>query len=285
MAEFPRTVSTGTLSTISQAGRSSVWPKRREDEPRRTHARIVFMGVVIVFGSSKVENPGQEFKAGIQGAGRNLTCDAALRIFPYVVPSHLSNDFPEGITMLRLIKTLTLCAALCGCLGSRAFAQNADKTKPAIGPFRADFLSQLDDVEKKVMDLADAVPAEKYSWRPEEGVRSISEVYVHIADANYLFPTIAGAKALEGMMSDDNEKKITGKKDVMGFVKKSFAYIRQVVTTTADDDLAKPAKLFGQQTTVQNVYFTCANHMHEHLGQSIAYARTNHIVPPWTAAE
>jgi uncharacterized damage-inducible protein DinB len=160
-----------------------------------------------------------------------------------------------------------------------------DKSKAAYGPFRTDFLSQLDDVEKKVLDLADAVPADKYGWRPEEGVRSISEVYVHIAAANYLFPSIVGSKVPEGAMSDDNEKKITGKKEVMEFVKKSFAFVRQVVQNTPDDDLARPAKMFGQQTTVQNVYFTCANHMHEHLGQSIAYARTNHIVPPWTAAE
>ena len=187
--------------------------------------------------------------------------------------------------MIRSIRVYLLCAAFCACWASRGFSQDADKAKPAVGPFRADFLSQLDDVEKKVLDLADAVPADKYGWRPEEGVRSISEVYVHIATANYSFPTFAGVKAPEGMMSDDNEKKITDKKAVAEYVKKSFAYIRQVVQNMSDDDLAKPTKMFGQQTTYQNVYFTCANHMHEHLGQSIAYARTNHVVPPWTAAE
>src|SRR5215831_15019272 len=173
--------------------------------------------------------------------------------------------------MKSLHKSLIAYLALTAFFAVCAYAQNMDKTKPVMGPFRTDFLSQLDDVEKKILDLAEAVPSGKYSWRPEEGVRSISEVYVHIAGANYFFPTFAGVKAPEGMMNADNEKKITDKKDVIDYVKKSFAYIRQVVTSTSDADLAKSTKMFGQETTIQNVYFTCANHMHEHLGQSIAY--------------
>ena len=160
-----------------------------------------------------------------------------------------------------------------------------DPAKTAGAEFRSEFLGQLSDIEKKVLDLAEAMPADKYSWRPEEGVRSVSEVYVHIASANYLFPKIAGLKPPEGAMGQDFEKTITEKSKVIEYVKKSFAYVREAITNTSDADLAKPAKMFGQETNVQNVYFTCATHMHEHLGQSIAYARMNHIVPPWTAAE
>jgi len=150
--------------------------------------------------------------------------------------------------------------------------------------FRGDFLWQLGDVEKKVVDLAEAMPEAKYGWRPEEGVRSVSEVFVHIAGANYLFASFAGVKTPEGI-DEKMEKTITEKAKVIEAVKKSFAFMRDAVMNTTDADLAKPAKMFGMETTVQNVYFVCANHMHEHLGQSIAYARMNGVVPPWTAAE
>src|SRR5262245_11763088 len=115
-------------------------------------------------------------------------------------------------------RTLVACLAITAIMAACGYSQNMDKSKPAMGQFRTDFLSQLDDVEKKVLDLADAVPPGKYSWRPEEGVRSISEVYVHIAGANYLFPTFAGVKAPEGMLNRDFEKKMTDKKDVIDYV-------------------------------------------------------------------
>ncbi len=167
---------------------------------------------------------------------------------------------------------------------SRTSAQNTAKDTPAIKGFRGEFLAQLVDDEKKLVDLAEAIPLEKYPWRPAEGVRSISEVYVHIAGANYMFPTMMGVKAPENM-ERDAEKNITDKKKIVEFLKQSFAYVRQVATKTADADLEKPAKYFGEETTVRGILFHLATHMHEHLGQSIAYARMNGVVPPWTAAE
>ena len=157
----------------------------------------------------------------------------------------------------------------------------ADSPKPA--GFRGEFLTQMDDVEKKITDLAQAMPESSYSWRPMEGVRSVSEVYLHIAGANYLLPTFVGVKQPEG--TDWDLKKVTEKKKVLEALKLSFDHIRQAVMKTSDADLDKPAKMFGQETTERGVFFEAALHMHEHLGQSIAYARMNKIVPPWTAAE
>ncbi|MBI4547250.1 MAG: DinB family protein [Ignavibacteriae bacterium] len=150
--------------------------------------------------------------------------------------------------------------------------------------FRGEFLYQLDDVSKKIVDLAEAVPTEKYTWRPMEGVRSISEVYMHIAGANYLLPSFVGFKPPAGM-NRDMEKTVTEKANVVKFLKQSFEFIRKAIMETSDSDLDKPAKIFGRETTMRGVFFEIANHMHEHLGQSIAYARMNKIVPPWTAAE
>ena len=117
-----------------------------------------------------------------------------------------------------------------------------------------------------------------------EGVRSVSEVYMHIAGANYLLPSFIGIKSPAGM-NGDMEKTITEKVKVIEMLKQSFEFIRKAVTQTPDTDLDKAAKMFGRETTVRDVFFNAGLHMHEHLGQSIAYARMNKIVPPWTAAE
>jgi uncharacterized damage-inducible protein DinB len=156
--------------------------------------------------------------------------------------------------------------------------------EPAPTGMRTLFLGQLADVEKKMISLATAMPAEKYSWRPADGVRSISEVYVHIAGANYLFPTFVEVKPPAGI-SRDMEKTVTEKSKVIEALKQSFEHARQAVKGLSDADMAKPVKMFGRETTYEGVFFTMANHMHEHLGQSIAYARTNGVVPPWSMKE
>ena len=150
--------------------------------------------------------------------------------------------------------------------------------------FRGEFLAQLGDAEKKIVDLAQAVPAEKYSWRPAEGVRSVSEVYTHIAGANYFLMSLIGIKPPAGI-SRDMEKTATDKAKVMEMLKQSFDHVRNAAMKTADADLDKPATFFGQETTVRGIFFNAALHMHEHLGQSIAYARSNGVVPPWTMAQ
>ena len=155
------------------------------------------------------------------------------------------------------------------------------QSTPKTAGFRDMFIEQLKDVETKVVGLAEAMPAEKYSWRPEEGVRSIQEVYLHIAFANYFLPSFIGAKPPAGI-SPAMEKAPADKAKVVETVKGSFEHIRQVVTNLPDGDLDKQTEFFGQKMTYRELLFFTANHMHEHLGQSIAYARTNHVTPPWS---
>jgi uncharacterized damage-inducible protein DinB len=158
--------------------------------------------------------------------------------------------------------------------------------KPAGGTpkgFRAEFLADLDEAEKKIIDLAAAVPADKYAWRPAEGVRSISEVYTHIAGANYFLATFVGAKPPADMPQDI--EKITDKTKVLAELKKSFDFLRTTFANTPDADFEKSVKMFNDTTTERGVYVTILTHLHEHLGQSIAYARMNGVVPPWSAKE
>jgi uncharacterized damage-inducible protein DinB len=154
---------------------------------------------------------------------------------------------------------------------------------PKAGGFRTEFLADLDDVQKKVIDLAAAIPAEKYSWRPEAGVRSISEVYMHIAGGNYFLTTFLGAKLPDDMPQDI--EKISEKQKVLAELRKSFDHVRAAVKNTPDADFDKQVRYMGTQTTERGILLTLINHLHEHLGQSVAYARMNHIVPPWSRGE
>jgi uncharacterized damage-inducible protein DinB len=147
--------------------------------------------------------------------------------------------------------------------------------------FREMALYQMKDAEGKVIGLAEAMPAEKYGWRPAPGVRSVSEVYMHIAIANYFILTALGEKMPAGM-SFASEKTVTDKAKVVETLKASFANLRRVVTNLPDSDLSKETKYFDLHTTYQGMLFFLSDHLHEHLGQSIAYARTNGVVPPWS---
>ncbi len=163
-------------------------------------------------------------------------------------------------------------------------ATPVQKAQPRTG-FRAEFLALLDDAQKKVLTLADAVPADKYSWRPAPGVRSVGEVYMHLASANFFFPTLWGVKPPADVDVAGLEKQGGDKAKVAAALQQSFAYVRQVVDATSDADLDKPISLFGHPGTIRMAMSVMANHIHEHLGQSIAYARSNGVVPPWSQAD
>lgn len=178
-------------------------------------------------------------------------------------------------------------AALLVCTPAFASMRAAMKAAPPNGVpkngFRAEFLHDFDDVSKKIVELAEAVPASKYNWRPAPGVRSVSEVYMHIAGGNYFLATFAGAKPPS--YDTQNLEKISDKARVINELKKSLEYLRVVATQGTEADLEKPIKMFGADTTHRGALITALNHLHEHLGQSIAYARMNGVVPPWSARE
>ena len=178
------------------------------------------------------------------------------------------------------LRTLTLAFALV--IPTLAFArapqQNTARPVPKPVGFHAEFLANLDEVQDKLMDLAESTPADKYGWRPANGVRSISEVYMHIAGGNYFLATFVGVPPPANMR--DLEKDITKKADVIAELKRSFDHLRSAAASATD--LEKSVKMFGNQTTHRGVLMTMVSHLHEHLGQSIAYARMNGVVPPWS---
>lgn len=187
---------------------------------------------------------------------------------------------PRATRPLLRLSTLLVAALALALPAVHAGSARADDAVPGL---RGEMLRALDDVKSKILDLANAMPEDKYAWRPEKGVRSVGEVYLHIAAANYSLPHMAGVDIPKDVDAAKlGDLKLT-KAETIEALTKSFAHAEQAITSASDADLEKPAKVFGRDGTVREVFLITCTHAHEHLGQSIAYARSNGVVPPWTA--
>jgi uncharacterized damage-inducible protein DinB len=189
------------------------------------------------------------------------------------------------------MKSYTLCflavAAVALSYSGVATSQEKAATPTAVaasGP-RDEFLGETSYYEQRYTQLADAIPADKYAWRPGEGVRSVGEVYTHIVAANYGVARAYGAKLPAGLDFKSITEMSTDKTKTIQALKESFAFLKQTVRALNDADADKPQKMFGRETTLRGSFLLVTGHFGEHLGQSIAYARINGIVPPWTAEQ
>jgi len=157
--------------------------------------------------------------------------------------------------------------------------------------FRSDLIGQMSYVQKQILDLEGSIPDAKMTWRPNKEVRSISEVYSHIAFGNYMLAKFAGATLPEGISiaSPDDESKwekaSTDKKVIAEQLVKSFDFVKSALKNMSDASLENAVDFFGNKMNVRSVLLVLLSHQHEHLGQSIAYARMVGVVPPWTAAQ
>ncbi|MGC2332691.1 MAG: DinB family protein [Candidatus Acidiferrales bacterium] len=164
----------------------------------------------------------------------------------------------------------------------RAFGQDRSGAAKAFD-FRSEAIVELKAAQDELVSLAQAMPQEKYTWRPEEGVRSVSEVYLHVAAGNFGLTAVAGAPPYPGFKFQGFEKSTTDKTKIIDLLNQSFDYAEKSIANMSDADMSKPRNFQGFNT-VGAVVFHIVAHAHEHLGQSIAYARMNGVVPPWTAA-
>jgi uncharacterized damage-inducible protein DinB len=184
---------------------------------------------------------------------------------------------------VRLLFSLILS---CGVF-TRAQEKPAEKppttpTVPTAGA-RLEFLDEVSFYEQRYIRLADAIPPEKYTWRPVEGVRSIGEVYMHIVSANYGYAKVLGTPYPAGLDPKSIITSASDKAKVLQALKDSFAHMRNAILAIKDSDLDKEVKTSRGETTIRGAFFMFSGHFGEHLGQSIAYARAIGIVPPWTA--
>lgn len=188
------------------------------------------------------------------------------------------------------IRHIAFRAALAVALVAGAItASYAGDTKTRIAGFRGDYLEQISQVEKQILDLEGAVPQAKFGWRPAEGIRSIGEVYSHVAFGNYIILKLAGYDPpAEANFVPDLKKwdtQTSDKEKIAAMIRRSFDHVRAVAMKVTDADLEKKVNIFGTDMSLRGAMMTSLSHLHEHLGQSIAYARSNGVVPPWTAAE
>lgn len=148
----------------------------------------------------------------------------------------------------------------------------------------------LADLQMKMVDLAKAMPEGSYGWRPAAGVRSVGEVFLHVAADNYLIPIYLGAPApaATGVTSDYNtaltyEKRTLTKAQIVAELEASFNHLHQALNaTSSDSNLNDKVNFFGQEWSRARGVILTVTHLHEHLGQAIAYARSNNVKPPWS---
>lgn len=160
-------------------------------------------------------------------------------------------------------------------------AQNLPGQNPSEDAFFKELVGQMHFVEGRLTSLAEAVPEENYSWQPAEGVRSVGEVYTHAGVTNYYLFSFMGGEMPEALANDYGES-LTKKSDIIKMIKESYEDARNFIMTIKEEDLDKEVELPFGKFTQRSLLFLVLNHGHEHLGQSIAYARMNGVTPPWS---
>jgi uncharacterized damage-inducible protein DinB len=166
---------------------------------------------------------------------------------------------------------------------SSASAQSTDTTPPSYD-MKPQSLLDLDAMHKKYVELATAIPQDKYTWRPSEGARSFSEVFLHVAGSNYFFLQFLGTPPPANMDMKNFDKSTTDKSQIIDALNKSFDSAHATIEKMSNADFNKPLPKLGPQANDGDVIYLIVTDLHEHLGQCIAYARANGIVPPWTVA-
>ena len=184
----------------------------------------------------------------------------------------------------RAFATLSLASLVCIAASAPARAQDAI-SKDGAAAVKASFLADIETMRGKFVGLAEAFPQDKYTWRPMEGVRSVSEVLMLAAMEGYSFiPTSFGAKAAAlGTREEMGAlRTLSDKAKVVDHINKGFAHAKKELEGLDAATLTGKRKVMGRDLAVTDIALAIGGDLHEHLGQMIAYARMNHIVPPWS---
>jgi len=166
---------------------------------------------------------------------------------------------------------------------NQANAANTDHTPPSYD-MKAQALLDLGQVQKKFVDLANAFPADKFTWRPSEDSRSFAEVLLHVAGERYQILALGGATPPSDFHAKEFEKSTTDRAKIVDELNKSWDFAQKTINGMTNADFAKLLPKLGPQANAGDVIYILVADAHEHLGQAIAYARVNGVVPPWTVA-
>jgi uncharacterized damage-inducible protein DinB len=182
------------------------------------------------------------------------------------------------VTIVGKVQRLLVCVMLVGGMALVSQHAAAQTVPPELGQ---GWLPEFTLTSRQLLQLAEATPDEKFAWRPAPGVRSISEVYMHIAVGSLWLLEQAGGKSPVDLatLPKDPEKSITKKADVIKLLRTSLDAVSKSYQSV---DRQKRVQFFGKPTSSEHVFLRILLHANEHMGQSIAYARMNGIVPPWS---
>lgn len=184
--------------------------------------------------------------------------------------------------MNRAFSALCLAALSIGAIRVSAQVNPYKEGTPGVTGYRSEVMAEVMVQEDKFTRLAEAIPADKYTWRPAPDVRSFAEVFLHVAAANYNLYKLVGTPPPTGLDLKNFDKSTTDKARVIATLKDSFTHAKQAIKATPDADLEKSMDWFGGKNTERGILLFIVRHAAEHLGQSIAYARMIGVVPPWT---
>jgi uncharacterized damage-inducible protein DinB len=184
--------------------------------------------------------------------------------------------------MKRILSALCLFVLATSAVRLAAQVNPYKDGTPGVTGYRSEVLAEVMVQEDKFTRLAEAIPADKFAWRPSADVRSFAEVFLHVSAANFNLYKLVGTPPPTGLDIKTLEKSTTDKAKVIATLKDSFAHARKAITAMPNADLEKSMDWFGGKNTERGILLFIVRHAAEHLGQSIAYTRFAGIVPPWT---
>lgn len=180
-----------------------------------------------------------------------------------------------------LLLTVVLCLSTFAASAPSPKPDDADHTAPSYD-MKAQSLLDLETMQKKFVDLANAVPSDKLTWRPSTDSRSFAEVFLHVAGERYGILGLMGAETPAGVDRKGLEKSTTDRAQIVQELNKSWEFARKTINGMTNAEFAKLLPKLGPQANAGDVVYILVADNHEHLGQVVAYARENGIVPPWT---
>lgn len=184
---------------------------------------------------------------------------------------------------LGLICLLTAMSGNAIPVHAQAPQSSTDNTSPSYD-MKAQALLDLQAVNQKCVDLAQALPADKLAWRPSPDTRSFAEVFLHVAGERYGILSMMGATPPAGFKAKEFEKSTTEKGQIVEDLNQSWDFANKTISGMSNAEFARLLPKLGPQANEGDVIYILVADAHEHLGQLIAYARQNGIVPPWTVA-
>jgi len=184
--------------------------------------------------------------------------------------------------MLRSLSALSVILITTNAVRGAAQVYPYRDGTPGVTGYRSEVMAEVMIQESEFVRLAEAIPADKYTWRPSPEVRTIAQVFLHASAANYNLYKLVGSPTPSGVDTKTLEQSTTDKEKIIATLKASYTHAKAAIRAMPDTDLEKTLDWNGGKITERGVLLYIVQHIAQHLGQQIAYARSIGVVPPWT---